>query len=382
MTIADHKSVKQTLEISCFISELMPGGAQRAAVKLVNGFAEHGLRVDLVLADKQGPYLDHVDKTVRVIDLAAGRIVKAIRPLAGYLMRERPRALVSFLSHANIAAVAACMTARVDTRLAVVEQNTVTEFHSNRKRDSLLPALVRRTYPRADDIIAVSEGAAADLMTNLNIAAEKVTVIPNPVVDDHISRLALQPPRHPWFENGSTPVFVAVGRLDQQKDFVTLLHAFELLRQSTAARLVIMGEGRERPHLQSIIGQLKLTDHVALPGFTANPYSLMARASAFVLSSRWEGLPTALIEAMACGCPVVATNCPNGPHEILDGGRFGQLVPPGDTSALYHAMKQVLHQQPAASVLKERARKYSVNRAVESYLNVLGLDVKELAIPA
>lgn len=361
----------------------MQGGAQRAVVKLVNGFAGRGLRVDLVLADKQGPYVDHVDETVRVVDLAARRVVKAFRPLSAYLVREKPRALVSFLTHANIAAVAARAAARVNTRLAVVEQNTVTEFRSNLKRDSLLPVLVRRAYPHADLVIAVSEGVAHDLTTKLQIAAGKVTVIPNPIVDNQLLRLAAEPPPHSWLDDNSVPVFVAAGRLTHQKDFPTLLRAFSLLRQTNDARLIIMGDGEDRPQLESMAAQLKLMDHVALPGFIANPYSLMSRAAALVLSSRWEGLPTVLIEAMACGCPVVATDCPSGPHEILDGGRFGKLVTTGDVDALCKAMQEVVHSPPPAAALRERARQYSVDHAVELYLRSLGLDeVQALAVPA
>ena len=376
-------SLQRGIDVSCFVAELMPGGAQRAAIKLVAGFAERGLRVDLVLANRQGPLVDDVDPTVRVVDLAAGRLVKAVPALSRYLRREQPRTLVSFLTHANVAAIAACAMARVETRVMVVEQNTVTRVRSQLKRDALLPSLVRRSYPYADHVVAVSKGVANDLIANLGIPQLKVSVIPNPVVDNDLMRMAMDAPNHPWFDDRSVPVFVAAGRLNKQKDFATLLRAFDALRQKRRARLMIMGEGEERRRLETLIARLGLIDLVALPGYFSNPYAVMNRGAAFVLSSRWEGLPTVIIEAMACGCPIVATDCPSGPREILDGGRFGKLVPIADSDALCSAMQEVLQQRPAAAVLRQRARQYSIDHAVDHYLRVLGLDEeKELALPA
>lgn len=381
--IGHQTAFRRAVDVSCFVAELMPGGAQRAAVKLVAGFAERGLRVDLVLADKSGPLLDDVEETVRVIDLAAGRVVKAIPALSRYLRREQPGILVSFLTHANVAAVTARAMARGETPVMVVEQNTVTRVRSHLTRDALLPTLVRRTYPYADHVVAVSKGVANDLMANLGIPAFRVSVIPNPVVDNELVSSAMDSPDHPWFDDCSVPVFIAAGRLSKQKDFPTLLRAFDRLRQTTRARLMIMGEGEERTRLETMIALLGLTDHVALPGYLSNPYPVMSRGAAFVLSSQWEGLPTVLIEAMACGCPIVATDCPSGPREILDGGRYGKLVPISDPDALCRAMQEVLQQRPAATVLIQRARHYSIDRAVEDYLRVLGLDEdKELALPA
>ena len=374
---------ERKVDVSCFVAELMPGGAQRAAVKLVNRLAERNLLVDLVSANQQGPQIDDVEATVRVIDLGAGRVVKAIPALSRYLRHQQPRTLVSFLTHANLAAIAARAVSRVETRVMVVEQNTVSRVRSHLKRDALLPALVRRSYPHADHVVAVSKGVANDLIANLGIPGSRVSVIPNPVVDNDLVRSALDSPHHPWFEDNSAPVFVAAGRLSKQKDFPTLLRAFDLLRQTKEARLMIMGEGEERPRLESIINQLGLIDHVALPGFVANPYAVMSRSAAFILSSQWEGLPTVLIEAMACGCPIVATDCHSGPREILDGGRYGKLVPIGDADAICRSMLEVLQQRPSALILRQRALLYSVDHAVENYLRVLGLnDHEELAMPA
>ena len=381
--INHQRALKHDVDVSCFVAELMPGGAQRAAIKLAAGFANRGLRVDFILASKHGPLVDDVEATVRVIDLAVGRVIKSIPALSTYLRRQQPRTLISFLTHTNVAAIAARAMARVETRMMVVEQNTVTRVRNDLKRDALLPTLVRRSYPHADHVVAVSQGVANDLIANLGVPALKVSVIPNPVVDNELVKSAKDSPSHRWFDDGSVPVFVAAGRLSKQKDFPTLLRAFDKLRQTTRARLIIMGEGEERPGLETMIALLGLRDHVALPGYLSNPYAVMSRGAAFVLSSRWEGLPTVMIEAIACGCPVVATDCPSGPREILEDGRYGKLVPTGDPDALCRAMQEVLQQRPAASVLKQHARRYSVDHAVEDYLCALGLgEDKELALPA
>ena len=162
--INHHTALKRVVDVSCFVAELMPGGAQRAAVKLAAGFARRGLRVDLVIANKRGPLLDDVESTVRVVDLAAGRVVRAVPELSRYLRREQPRTLVSFLTHANVAAIAARVMARVQTPVTVVEQNTVTRVRSQLMRDAVLPTLVRRSYPSAGHVVAVSRGVANDLI--------------------------------------------------------------------------------------------------------------------------------------------------------------------------------------------------------------------------
>lgn len=359
--------------VACFISDLADGGAQRAVVKLVGGMCARGLAVDVVLVNNEGTHLRRLDAGARLIDLASGRVVKAVLPLAHYLRRESPSALVSFLSHANVAAVAARALARVNPRLVLVEQNTVSAVRSDLRRDALLPALVRRAYPRADAIVGVSSGVAQDLVSRLGVPADKVSVIHNPVVDRELLDAANAPSGHAWLEDDAERVFVASGRLTQQKDFPTLINAFRLLKSKAAARLIILGEGEERAQLEAMISASGLSGDVDLHGFVENPYAYLSRADAFVLSSRWEGLPTVLIEALACGCPVVATDCPSGPREILEGGKYGALVPVGDAAALCEAMERVLKTSPARQVLREHALSYSVDRAANQYIELLGL---------
>lgn len=357
--------------IAFFVANLHGGGAERVAVNLLKGMSLRDIPLDLVLASAEGPYLNQVPKQVRIVDLAAGRVVKAILPLSRYLRQEKPWVLLTHMNHVNVAAVLARELAYTQTRLVLVEHNTLSVAKSKLLRSALVPPFMKLLYPRADAIVGVSKGAAQDLETQLGIAKGKVSVIYNPVVDDELIDKGKAPLDHPWFGEGSPPVFLAVGRLTQQKDFFTLIEAFELVRRQKLVRLIILGEGDDRNELEAMTARLGIAEDVSMPGFAENPYAYMSRASALVLSSRWEGLGVVLIEAMACGCPVIATDCPNGPSEILEAGKYGPLVPTEDAVSLSAAMLQVLEAPVSRDVLTQRAMHFSIDRAVSEYLAVL-----------
>jgi glycosyltransferase involved in cell wall biosynthesis len=231
--------------------------------------------------------------------------------------------------------------------------------------------LLRRTYPEADRIIAVSRGVADDLRTLVRLPPELVTTAYNPVVDSELAKKADAPIDHPWFVPGAPPVIIAVGRLTEQKDFPTLLRAFARVRAQRQARLLILGEGELRRKLEALACELGVDQDVSLSGFMSNPFAYMARAAVFVLSSAYEGLPGVLIETLACGCPVVSTDCPSGPAEILKNGQYGRLVPVGDPAAMAQAILSTLEAPPDRGLLQKRASLFSVDRAIEQYLEVL-----------
>jgi glycosyltransferase involved in cell wall biosynthesis len=231
--------------------------------------------------------------------------------------------------------------------------------------------LLRRTFPHAASIVAVSEGVAEDILQTLRVPSEKVVTIYNPVVTPEIRELAGEPPDHPWFGDEKVPVVLGAGSLSEQKDFGTLIRSFAVVRSRIAAKLVILGEGSARFQLERLVAELGLQDDVLLPGFVRNPFGYMAQASAFVLSSRYEGLPGVLIQAMACGCPVVSTDCPSGPAEILEGGRLGPLVPMGDVGAMAHAILDMLDRPTSKEALIARADHFSLERSVAGYLDLL-----------
>jgi glycosyltransferase involved in cell wall biosynthesis len=364
--------VQRGERIAIFVPSLGGGGAERVMVTLANAFAESGYSVDLVLAKAEGEYLNQLRPELRVIDLKSARVMSSIPALVRYLRESRPAVVLSALTHANLAAILARLFSRVKFRLVVSERAnlSVSAANANSLRMRLIKRLVAMAYPYADHVITVSQGVADDLVHELGISASKVTAVYNPVVDDALLALSHEPVSDPWFEDLSVPVVVGAGRLVRQKDFATLMHAVGLVNRHQPVRLVILGEGDLRDELSALIESEGYTGFVRLAGFQENPFAYMRKASLFVLSSAWEGLPGTLIQAMACGVPVVSTDCPDGPAEILEGGRWGRLVPVGDVKAMAAAIEKTLNADECPKVY-ERALHFSVDNAVQRYLEIL-----------
>lgn len=362
-------------KLTVFLTSLDGGGAERSMVNLMNGLVERSISVDLILVKREGPFVSLVDPRVNIIDFGGKRLLASITDLVSYLKKERPQALLSSLEDTNVVAILAKHLARVSTKVVVNVQNTVSqEFkHGTSLKKRLAPLMVRFFYPWSNIIVPVSQGVANDLV-KLGISPQSIEVIHNPVVTPEIAQKVNQPVNHPWLKPNQPPVIVGVGRLDRQKDFPTLIKALALVRQKIPARLMILGEGSDRNSLESLVKQLNLTEAVALPGFVNNPYAYMAKAGVFVLSSLYEGLPTVLIEAMAGGTPVVATNCPSGPWEILAGGKYGKLVEIGDTEAIAQAIINTLQQPLDSNLLKQRAFEFSLEKSLDKYCHVLQIN--------
>lgn len=361
--------------IGLFLPSLHGGGAERVMVNLARGFSEQGLKVDLVLSKADGPYLPQVPRDVRVVNLNAQRVLYSLPGLVQYLKEVKPRALLSALDHANVVAILARLLARVPVHLAVSVHSTLSQssVRSTNLIGQLAPFWTRVFYPWADTIIAVSQGVAEDLVRISKLDERKVHVIYNPVVTSDLYTKAEELLDHPWFAADQLPVVLGVGRLTEQKDFTTLIRAFAIVKEVFPARLVILGEGEGRTCLEKFVRDLDLEDSVELPGFVSNPYKYIKRAAVFVLSSKWEGLPTVLIEALALGTPVISTNCPSGPSEILEGGKWGRLVPVGDAEALARAILCTLSGEKPIS-RREASKPYELQRVVASYVKALGLD--------
>ncbi len=366
-----------TGRIAIFVPSMHGGGAERVMALLARGFVESGHEVDLVLVRAEGPYLDDLPVAVRVVDLGASRALSSLPRLVRYLRRERPAAMLSALDHANVLAVVAHRLARVRTRLAVSVHATlfVATANGTLVRPRWMPRFMRWTYPLADRVIAVSSGVADDLAATIGLPRERVEVIFNPVVTPELHEASRQPVTHPWLAPGAPPLILGAGRLEPQKDFNTLIRAFARVRTRRNVRLMILGEGALRAELTALIHELGVADDVALPGFIDNPFAYMRHAAAFVLSSRFEGLGVALIEAMACGARVVSTDCPSGPAEILEGGRWGRLVVVGNPGALSEAILATLDDCDPPDVAR-RAGSFTLERAVRAYMTSLGMHPK------
>jgi glycosyltransferase involved in cell wall biosynthesis len=366
--------------IAFFISTLRCGGAERAVLNLVRAAAELGIPLDLLLGRAEGPFLSEVPSEVRIIDFKARKLQHTIPKLARYLRQERPHGVVSQITQANVALLIARKLARSQTRAVVVE---VSSLSANTAAGVLRPRvrmMARWTYPAAGHVVGVSCGVARDVERCLGLKQNRVRVIYNPVVDSHLLAGADQPSPHPWLNERDRPVLLTVGRLGPEKDQATLLRAFAILRKTRPARLIIYGEGTERARLESLRRELDLVADVDLPGMTSNPYAAMRSASLFVLSSRFEGLGNVLIEALACGCPVAATDCPSGPSEILAAGQFGMLAPPGNPRALANAMLAGLDQRWDRQVLRARGAEFSVGKSLNQYLEALDYPLPTTAL--
>jgi glycosyltransferase involved in cell wall biosynthesis len=358
------------------------GGVAGRRMHLADALLRRGCRVDVLTV-----WLRHGSEGIpagaRVIQLAPalrnwpvipGHYV-AVPALARYLRRERPHVLLSATTPLNVAAVSARYLARTTVRLVISQHNPVSETIAFRQYRSapVMAHLVRKFYPAADAVIAVSTGIADDLKNVIGLNGTKVSIIHNPVITDAIAPLRDAPAEHLWFSDGGPPIVIGVGRLTTQKGFDDLIRAFALVRTRRDARLVILGTGRDHDQLTALIHELGLAKVVDLPGWVANPHAYMARANLFVLSSRYEGFGNVLVEALASGCPIVATNCVGGPADILEGGRFGRLVPVGDIEAMAEAILETLDTPADIDALRRRAMDFHVDRIVERYCEVLGV---------
>jgi glycosyltransferase involved in cell wall biosynthesis len=359
--------------IAIFLPGFGGGGAERVALNLAGFLAGKCPRVDLIVGRARGPYQSQVPAGVREIDLEAHRLLAALPRLIRVLRRERPDVLFSAMEHTNLVALWARRLSRVPVRVVISVHNVLSHNlgRSPSWRERRMPGLARLFYRQADGIVAVSNGVADDLVTETGLVRSAIRVIYNPVVTSGLLARAEEPLTHPWFAPDAAPVVLGAGRLSPQKDFDTLLRAFAQVRAVRPAHLIILGEGELRDSLAAQAAVLGVSEDVQFPGFVENPYAYMRRAGVFVLSSAWEGFGIALVEAMACGAPVVSTDCPAGPAEILEGGEYGRLAPVGDDSALAQAILATLDRPIEPARLRARAGDFALDKIGAQYLEVL-----------
>jgi len=356
--------------IAIYLPEFTPGGAQRVTVDLANGLAARGHRVEIVVSYPGGHLRPEVAEDVTIVDLETPvvpgvGIAASLPALVGYLRRERPRILFSAMTYANVVATVATRLSHSGTPIAVVEHTTV-GMETGGKRD-LTTQLASVTYGLADRVIAVSEGVATSVRERTRVDPDDVVVLHNPVPVTAIRERAAASVEEPWLADPDLSVVLWVGRLAPEKDLGTLVAAFNRLRERRSdVRLVIAGTGPERDRIERVVAERDLEAVVRFPGYV-DPAPYMRRAAVLALSSTYEGLPTVLVEALACGCPVVSTDCPSGPREILADGAYGRLVPVGDAAALADALAETIDEEPDAERLRERAEVFASDRVLAAY---------------
>jgi glycosyltransferase involved in cell wall biosynthesis len=352
--------------VAVYMPGFNSGGVQRMHLNLAPRFIAAGYAITFVVHEKKGALVSQIPADIPVVSLGAKRALGAVWPLAKWLKRERPDIIVANMGHPNMIALLANKLAGKPSRVIVSQRNHLT--NQSREETSwqhkILPFLYKRYLKHADGIIAVSEGLADDLVAVTGVPRARMTVIYNPAVRDDIAGRAALPPEHPWFEDGK-PVAIAAGRLVPMKDYPTMLRAVARVPE---LRLAVLGEGPLLGELQALAGSLGITNRVDFLGFRANPFALFARASVFILASRYEGFGNVLAEALACGTPIVSTDCESGPSEILGGGDYGRLVPVGDDAAMAAAIADSLVDPIYPAKLKARSKAFTVDVAAEHYI--------------
>lgn len=339
-----------------FLPALDGGGAERSLLTVASWLAEQGIAVDFLLARARGPLLPLVPSRVRIVDLGARKTVASLPGLLDYLRREQPEVIVASLNAAVVALAAKRFFLPRQRVVAHYSSTFSGELRVGRLQTRIMMRPLRRLLPAADLVIVNSAGAGRDLARAAPKVASKVHVVWPAVnaegaVDD--------PPAHPWFQAPGPPIVVSAGRLVTAKNFATVIRAFGEVRRRTPARLLLLGEGPERRVLEALVRDLGLVGAVDLPGFVADPLPYVARAQVFAFASPVEGMGRVIPEALACGTPVVSTDCPHGPSEALGAGRWGRLVPVGDWSAMADAILATLEDPPDPSFLQRRGRAFS-----------------------
>lgn len=364
-------------DIAIFGSFRATGGTYRRLTNQIQVWHRLGYQVDIV-AFRRGDlfYADEMPSSVRFVDLGTCGKWPTTFALWRYLRQQRPEVAMAIMHLGNMVLARCATLPGVVTRCFLSVPNTYGESGkaSTPARRQRKFRQIRRLYPKAHGVIAVSEGVRRDLEETVGLRCVNLTTIYNGSIGEDLAKRAREPADHPWLHERDVPVFLAAGGLRLQKDFATLLRAFRQALKSRPARLIIIGEGPERANLEALIDELGLGCAVDLPGFVNNPYAWMARADVFVLSSRWEGLVNVVAEALGVGIPIVSTDCPSGPREILRDGRYGRLVPVADPASLAAAMVATLDDGGPDFDRAEAVQPFTADYAARAYLKVFGLE--------
>ncbi|NCC20878.1 MAG: glycosyltransferase [Alphaproteobacteria bacterium] len=358
------------MKLALFLPDFRGGGAQKMMLNLAEALGAIGHEVVLVVARAEGPFRLREGASVRLVDLGCSRTISAVAPLASFLRAERPDVLLSALFNANIAAILGGLLAGGRRpKIVVTERNyfSARVGNSDRLADRFYPFFVRLLYRFADKVVGISDGVTEDVRRVAGIPQARVCRIYNPVVTEDFDRLLAEDVADEWLDDPERPVIVTSGRFVPQKDYFTLLKAFAELRKESEAGLLVLGHGPLQAELEEVCESLAIRDDVHFVGFVENPLAYLRKASLFVMASRWEGFCNVIVEALYCGLPVVATDCPSGPAEILEGGRYGRLVPVGDVDALARALADGLAEEPDREALRDRAHEFSADRIAREF---------------
>lgn len=366
--------IKNKKKISLFIPTLDGSGAEKIALTLANSFVARGYQVDLIVIKSGGKFYNQLDSSVNIINLNCSRIIFCFFSLINYLNKNKPDVFLSSLTHSNIISIIASLFSKVKTKVIVIEHGLKTKLFKNINfKNRLIDLLMLFIYPKAYRIIAVSKDVAKNISMRSGVQLSKIDTIYNPIVSNSILLKSKVKINHPWFLEGQPDVILSVGRLTEEKNFSLLIRAFANVRSKHNVRLLILGEGKLRSQLTSLASKLGVEKDFSMPGFVENPYAYMSKASLFVMSSDYEGFGNVLVEAMACGAPVISTNCPGGPKEILENGLWGKLVPVSNLDVLTDTILKTLNEKNHPNSFK-RANDFRIDIKVEEYIELMFKD--------
>jgi glycosyltransferase involved in cell wall biosynthesis len=365
--------------IAIFIPSYHVGGAEKVLISLANSFLAHFDEVHMLSNTTIGPLKEQLDPSVKCINFGNSTYIRILFKLSSYFDTYKPDAVLTSIYATGLVAIAARLISRHQPVLLIGAHNSFSAKLSspdNIKDKYLLRPLSRLLFYRAEAIVSVSKGVSDDLSTSLDLPAEKLHVIYNPVVTRDLLCKAMEPLKHRWLgdQKSNYKTILCVGRLIEQKGFDLLLDAFSRLKNREEYRLVIVGDGPLAVPLKTHTQVLGIEELVDFTGYDLNPYRYMSHADAFILPSRWEGLPTVIIEAMACGCQIIATDCQYGPKEILEEGKYGTLVHVGDTQALTNAIQNLFSNKLIhinKKELKHRANHFNDVNACKEYVRLI-----------
>ncbi|MCH8504966.1 MAG: glycosyltransferase [Ectothiorhodospiraceae bacterium] len=362
------------------------GGTYRRLMNQIHVWTRDGWSVELVtFRDGEMFYPDEMPSSVQCVHLGTRGKLATTLALWRYLRRRRPQVILSVNHISNVILAQVGRLPDTGTRRFLSVPNTFGEsdkLAAEPQRREQKFKEIRRLYPRSDGVIAVSDGVRDDLLNNVGLRGVTVERIYSGSVAQVTLERAGEPVDHPWLADKTCPVILSAGRLVPQKDYATLLRAFARLRERREARLIIVGKGRDQEELEALSKELGIQDAVDLPGFVDNPYAWMARSDVFALSSRWEGLVNVVMEALGLGVPIVSTDCPSGPREILAGGRYGILVPMKDPDALAEGIDRTLRGEAPQFNREDAVRPFRAETAAQAYLDFFGLQHPKQAVQA
>lgn len=355
----------------------MGGGVERMMVYLANNFVSRGIKVDYIVIKNHGPYKKLLSENVNLIDLKKKRVLFAVFALAKYLRKNRPEVLLSAMNYVNLIAYFSNLISYTKTRLVISERSITSERLTNNISGFLFKKAIKSIYPKTYRIITISNDVKFDLVENFNISAEKITTIYNMVSTNNILHSSYNKKNEIYDscfndKKYSSQIIVGVGRLVQYKNFKYLINAFALVQPNIPnSKLLILGEGIDRIDLENLIKKLNLNDKVKLLGFVDNIQDFLQISTLFVSTSLHEGFGNVIIEAMAAGLPVIVTDCKGGPKEIVDYGKYGDIVPLDDVNILALKITERLNKGFDKTISINRAKDFSIEKISQEYLSVL-----------